>query len=180
MAVRPRPRRAGSGRTDWRAVADGAVVAVMVTLPPTIVVRLFKDGDLEGQESYLWVVPVVALLAGFALGGHRAARRQPDAPLRHAATAAGAAFAVLATIALTRRLVAGDGLSTALVVTLLLLLQITVSLAVIGGYVAMRRHATVSQVDIEASSGDPTWDRPPAEDPTERRGGEPADEPPAP
>lgn len=159
MAVRRRPGGGGGGRTDWRAVADGAVVAVMVTLPPTIVVRFLKDGDLEGQESYLWVVPVVALLAGFALGGHRAARRQPEAPLRHAAAAAGAAFAALAAVAVTRRLVAGDGLSTPLVVTLLLLLQITVSLAVIGGYVAMRRQAAVSQVE------------PP---------GEPENEPPAP
>ncbi|MDP9389582.1 MAG: hypothetical protein M3Q48_17115, partial [Actinomycetota bacterium] len=70
------------GRIDWRAVADGAVVAVAVTLPPAILVRLFKDSDLEGQESNLWVVPVLALLVGFALGGHRAARRRPDAPLR--------------------------------------------------------------------------------------------------
>ena len=132
-------------RVDWRAAADGAVVAVAVTLPPTIAVRLLKDGDLDGQESYLWVVPVLALLVGFALGGHRAARRRPDAPLLHAAAAAAAAFAALAAVAVARRLVNGDGLTVPLVITLLLLLQITVSLAIIGGYVAMRREAAASQ-----------------------------------
>ena len=142
------------GRVDWRAAADGAVVAVGITLPPTIAVRLLKDGDLEGQESYLWVVPVVALLIGFALGGHRAARRRPDAPLLHASAAAVAAFAALAAIALVRRLANGDGLTVPLVVTLLLLLQITVSLAVIGGYVAMRREASAIRRTEAASAGD--------------------------
>lgn len=143
-------------RIDWRAVADGAVVAVAVTLPPTIVVRLLKDGDLEGQESYLWVVPMVALLVGFALGGHRAARRRPDAPLLHAAAAAASAFAVLAAVVVVRRLVGGDGVGVPLVVTLLLLLQILVSLAVIGGYVAMRREAAVSRrIEVESTGERP-------------------------
>ncbi|MDP9388460.1 MAG: hypothetical protein M3Q48_11270, partial [Actinomycetota bacterium] len=60
-------------------------------------------------------------------------------PLRHAAVAACCAFAALSVAAVVRRLVTGDGLTVPLVVTLLLLLQIAVSLAVIGGYVAMRR-----------------------------------------
>ena len=157
MAVRRRRR------IDWRAVADGAVVAVMVTLPPTIAVRLLKDGDLEGQESYLWVVPVVALLLGFALGGHRAARRRPDAPLLHAATAAAAAFGALAVVAVLRRVLSGDGLTVPLLVTLLLLMQITVSLAVVGGYVAVRREAAVSRrIDVE-STGEGVDVDPPAD-----------------
>jgi hypothetical protein len=131
-------------RVDWKAAADGAWLAVAITLPPTILVRLFKDGDLDGQESYLWVVPVVALLVGFAVGGNRAAKRRPDAPLLHAAASAACAFAALAALAVVRRFVDGDGLTVPLVVTLMLLLQITVSLAVIGGYVAMRREAATA------------------------------------
>lgn len=141
-------------RVDWKAAADGAWLAVAITLPPTIVVRLFKDGDLEGQESYLWVVPVLALLVGFAVGGHRAATRRPDAPLLHAAASAACAFAALAALAVVRRFVDGDGLTVPLVVTLMLLLQITVSLAVIGGYVAMRREAAA------AAGGGPAPARP--------------------
>ena len=131
-------------RVDWRAAADGAVLAVLITLPPTIVVRLLKDGDLEGQESYLWIVPLLAVLTGFALGGHRAATRRPDAPLLHATAAAGAAFVALAALSLVRA-VFGDGLTVPLVVTLLLLGQIVVSVAVVGGYVAMRREAAESR-----------------------------------
>ncbi len=140
---------------DWRAVADGAVLTVAVTMPPTIVVRLLRDTDLAGQESNLWFVPLLALLLGCALGGHRAARRRLDAPLKHAAAAATAAFAVMAAVALGRRLITGDGITTPLVVTLLLLLQITVSLAVIGGYIAMRREAAASSRISVDTQGDP-------------------------
>lgn len=140
---------------DWRAVADGAVLTVAVTMPPTILVRLLKDTDLGGQESNLWFVPLLALLVGSALGGHRAAKRRLDEPLKHAAAAATAAFAVMAAVALGRRLVTGDGITVPLVVTLLLLLQITVSLAVIGGYVAMRREAAGSRRIGADAPGDP-------------------------
>ena len=144
-----------NGSVDWRAVADGAVLTVAVTMPPTILVRLLKDSDLGGQESNLWFVPMLALLLGSALGGHRAARRRLDAPLKHAAAAAAAAFAVMAALALGRRLVTGDGITVPLVVTLLLLMQITVSLAIIGGYVAMRREAAASpRIDVD-TTGDP-------------------------
>jgi hypothetical protein len=102
-------------------------------------VRALKSDDLEGQESYLWVVPVLALLAGFTVAGHLAARRRPDAPLTHSAAAAVAAFALLATVTVIRRVVIGAGLSGPLLLTLALLFQITVSLAVLGGYAATRR-----------------------------------------
>lgn len=153
-------RRPGGGGMDWRAVADGAVVIVTVTLPPTILVRLLKDGDLGGQESNLWFVPLIALLAGAALGGHRAARRRPGAPLKHAAAAAAAAFTVLAAVQVVRALLGGDGAGAALVVTMLLLLQIMVSLAIIGGYLAMRRGAdrgprTGGAPDDPTTAGEP-------------------------
>ena len=151
MAMRRRRRR-----VDWRAAADGAVLAVLVVLPPTIVVRLLKDGDLEGSESGLWVVPMLAVLVGFGLAGHKAARRRPDAPLLHAAAAAGLAFAALAAVALVRAAVGGD-FTVPLVVTLLLLGQIVVSLAIVGGYVAMRREATVARrIDVESTGDSPT------------------------
>ena len=130
--------RTGS-RLDWRTVGRGALVAIAVTVPPAWVVRALKSDDLEGQESYLWVVPVLALFAGFAVAGHLAARRRPDAPLVHSAAAAVAAFTLLAAVTVVRRVAAGDGVSAPLLLTMALLLQITVSLAVLGGYAASRR-----------------------------------------
>ncbi|HVL94077.1 MAG TPA: hypothetical protein VM264_12140 [Acidimicrobiales bacterium] len=123
---------------DWRAALDGAAVAVLVTLPPTVAVQLFKGDDLEGQESNLWVVPVVAMLAGFFLAGRRAARRRPEAPLVHGAAAAALAIGALAALTVVRRLVAGDGIGAPLVVTMILLAQVTVSVGVLGGYTVGR------------------------------------------
>jgi predicted permease len=128
-------------RLDGRTVATAAGLAIAVTVPPTWLVRLLKGDDLDGQESALWVVPVLALFVGFALAGHLAARRRPDAPLTHSAAAALAAFGLLSGVTVVRRVVRGDGLSGPLLITLLLLFQITVSLAVLGGYVATRREA---------------------------------------
>lgn len=136
----------GRGRIDWRAVADGAVITVMVTLGPTILVRLLKDSDLDGQESNLWFVPLVALLVGAAWGGHRAARRRPDTPLLHAALAAACAFGAMAAVRLARAAWTGD-VTVPLVVSMILLFQIAVSLAVVGGYVAMRRRPAPPAAD---------------------------------
>ena len=136
------PQPAGdAGRLDWRTVGNAAGVAVAVTLPPTVAVRLLRGDTGDGEESPLWVVAVLALFAGFVIAGHVAGRRQPDAPLLHAAAAGSTAFAVLAAIAVVRRLLAGDGISAPLVITLGLLLQITVSLAVLGAYLGLRRRA---------------------------------------
>ncbi len=126
---------------DWQAVAGGAFLAVVVTVPPAVVTRALKGDDLEGQESYLWVVPILALVVGFTLGGHFAARRRPDAPLLHSAAAAAVASGALAAFTLARWLVVGEGISGGLLVTLALVFQITVSLGVVGGYVATRREA---------------------------------------
>ena len=157
MAVKEGSRpRWRSGRLDWRAVADGAVITVVVTLGPTIAVRLFKDSDLDGQESNLWLIPLLALLVGSAMGGYRAARRRLDAPLMHAAAAAASAATVMAAVRVVRAAVTGDGLGITLVVTFVLLVQIAVSLAIIGGYLAVRREAAQSRaLDARAASPPP-------------------------
>ncbi len=133
------PTASAVRRLDWRTVGTGALVAISITVPPTWLVRALKGDDMEGQESYLWVVPVLALFTGFAAAGHLAARRRSEAPLVHSAATAVTAFTLLAAFTIARRVVTGDGLSAPLLITLALLLQITVSLAVLGGYLATRR-----------------------------------------
>lgn len=139
-----RVRRGAAGALDRAVIVRAAALAVAVTLPPTLVVRVLRGSDDE-QRSYLWVIAVVALFAGFALAGRQAARRRPDAPLVHAIAAAALAFAVLAAIAVVRRLVTGDGISAALVITLGLLLQITVSVSVLAAYVDLRSRARAAR-----------------------------------
>jgi predicted permease len=135
---------AGRQPLDWRAVGAGALLTLAVALPPTLLVRVLKGDDLEGRESNLWVVPVLAIFAGFALGGHLAARRRPVRGLQHAAAAAGVAFLGAAAYSIVRHLVTGDGLSAKLLVSLVLLGTITISVGILGGYVAVRRSSPSS------------------------------------
>jgi hypothetical protein len=126
-------------RVDWRVAAEGAAITLAVAVPPVWVVMALKSRDTPGQESNLWLIAPVALLAGFALGGYAMGKRVASTPLLHAAVAGGVAFAVLLVVSLARRLLSGEGISVVHVVRLLLLAQICVSAALLGGYVAVRR-----------------------------------------
>jgi predicted permease len=134
MAVEP--------RLDWRVAAEAALLTLAVALPPVWVVSILKADDPPGQESNLWLVVPVALLAGFALGGYAAGKRARPTPLMHAAVTGGLAFGSLFVLSVLRRVVGGDGVSLVHVVRLLLLAQICVSCALLGGYVATRRNRT--------------------------------------
>lgn len=126
-------------RIDWRVAVQGALLALAVALPPAIVVRLLKGGDLAGKESNLWVITVLAIFAGFALGGFTAARRRPRTGLEHAAVAAGLAFGGIAVYSILRHLVTGDALDVRFFVQLVLDGTITVSIGVLGGWAGVRR-----------------------------------------
>lgn len=144
MTAPAEPEGAPGGRLDWSVVGRAALVAVGITVPAAVVTRILNGGGGEGgggEGSSLWVVAVVALFTGFALAGNFAARRRPEAPLLHAAAAAATAFTGLALATLVRRLASGEGISAPLVLTLGLLLQITVSLAMVGAYLGMRHRS---------------------------------------
>ncbi len=134
-------------------MAAGAAVTLVVAGIPIGALRILVGAEAEGAERNLWVVPVLALFAAFAIGGHRAARAQPTAPYVHAAASATAAFAAFFCFTVVRRLVTGEGLTTALLVTMGLLFQISVCLAVAGGYVAWRRSRRKVAPDPEAAAG---------------------------
>ncbi|HUR23549.1 MAG TPA: hypothetical protein VMZ73_06730 [Acidimicrobiales bacterium] len=122
-------------------VGRAALIAVGITVPAAVAVRVFRGHGGNGEDSSLWVAAVVALFAGFALAGDFAARRRPEAPLLHAAAAGGAAFTALVVATVVRRVAGGNGISAPLVLTLGLLLQITVSLAMLGAHLGIRHRA---------------------------------------
>ncbi|HVE47023.1 MAG TPA: hypothetical protein VNA57_09800 [Acidimicrobiales bacterium] len=155
MTASLEPRGAPAGRLDWPVVGRAALVAVGITVPVSVAVRIFRGEGGDGEGSSLWVVAVVALFAGFGLAGNFAARRRPEAPLLHAATAAGAAFATLAVATVLRRLASGEGVTAPLVLTLGLLLQIAVSLAMLGAYLGMRHRARREQEQEPGPEPDP-------------------------
>jgi len=124
---------------DRRVVTEGALWTLAVALPPVWLVSVLESDDLPGEESNLWLLTPVALLAGFAIGGFTAARRRRDTPLLHAAVAAACAFGAVALFGLVRRVLGDDDVTVSYVVRLLLLAQICVSTALLGGWVAARR-----------------------------------------
>lgn len=130
-----------SAALDRRVVGRAALLAIAVTVPVAVLAGILGGDDADGQGPSLWPVAVLGLFAGFALAGNQAARRRPDAPLVHAAAAAGLAFGLLTAATVARRLLTGEGVSAPLIITLGLLLQITVSLAMLGAYVGMRHRA---------------------------------------
>ena len=130
--------RTGTG-LDRRAVGAGAVATTVMTAVPIAALRVAVGSEGRGAERNLWVVAVVALFLGFAVGGFGAAKRRPDAPYRHAAASGAVAYAALFAFTLARRLLAGQGVSFPLLATLAVFLQVTVSFALLGGYVAWRQ-----------------------------------------
>lgn len=141
MAVNGTGGHRPPGRLDWWVVRRAALVAIVVTVPVAVLAGILGNDDTDGEGGSLWPVAVVAMFAGFALAGNLAARRRPDAPLVHAAAAAGVAFGLLTAATVLRRVITGEGLTAPLIITLGLLLQITVSLAMVGAYVGMRHRA---------------------------------------
>ena len=127
-------------RIDLRAVGEAALLTLAVAVPPVVIVDILKSDDPPGQESNLWLLAPVALLAGFALGGYLAGKWRPRTPMMHAAAAGGLAFAVLFVVGVVRRVAGDDGVSLSYIVRLLLLAQICVSASLLGGYVAGRRN----------------------------------------
>lgn len=91
---------------DVRAVLSGAVVALVIAVPPAVLAQIESDRDaLEGSNWVLLLFAVV--LAGFVVGGAVAARRGPSNPLLNGAAAALLAYAVVQGYGIVRRL--GDG-----------------------------------------------------------------------
>jgi hypothetical protein len=126
---------------DWRVAGQGALLALAVALPPAIVVRLLAGGDSNGQGSNAWVVAVLGIFAGFAVGGHLAARKRPASGITHASAAGAMAYGALAVYTLIRHLVTGQTVDIALLVQLALAGSIVISIGVLGGWVAVRQAA---------------------------------------
>ena len=94
-------------RPQPRAVLIGAVVTLVLALPPAVIAQVQADRDaLEGAN---WVLALFAVvLVAFMAGGWVAARRGPASPLANGATAALAAYAVVQGYGIVRRLADGD------------------------------------------------------------------------
>lgn len=94
-------------RLDPRAVLFGAVVSLVIAVPPAVLAQIQSDRDaLEGSN---WVLALFAVvLIAFVAGGYAAAKRTRREPLVNGALAAVAAFVVVQGYGVVRRLADGD------------------------------------------------------------------------
>jgi len=131
-------RSGGTGLFNLRAVGAGAALALAVAVP-TIVVSSLVGID---SESNLVFVAFLIYLAGQALGGWQAARRQPDAPLSNGAMAALVAYVGIGLVASIIRVGRGESLDPE---SLILNAFLAASAGIFGGMVAMRRQPPVGR-----------------------------------
>ena len=94
-------------RLDPRAVLVGAVVSLVIAVPPAVLAQIQSDRDaLEGSN---WVLVLFAVvLIAFVAGGYVAAKRTRGEPLVTGALAAVTAFVVVQGYGVVRRLADGD------------------------------------------------------------------------
>lgn len=124
---------------DRRVLRHSVLLIVLVGVPPAIVVRITKWGDLPGSESNWWIVCLAILVVAFALGGWLAARRSPDLPLSHAAVAGAMACLLIGVGSAVAAIALGAHPNHAYVLLLILLALVCISASVVGGYGAARR-----------------------------------------
>jgi putative membrane protein (TIGR04086 family) len=122
---------------DRRAVLIGGLWHLALAVPFGVLVSLLKNQDSPGQESNLWVIAaVLAVVVAPTVGGYQAGKRQPSRGLLHSAVAVGAASGAIVVVRFAVWLFTRDNLHP---LTLFLYLYVTVSLGMVGGYVAYRR-----------------------------------------
>lgn len=112
-----------------RAILTAAAIIVVAVVGSVVAVRALSTE----QNSNLNLIVILVLLIAFPVGGVIAFRLAGGRPLAHAASAAGIAWVAIAATVVSR------GFTLARVLTLVLLIQVTIGLALLGGWVSFRR-----------------------------------------
>lgn len=124
------------GLVDNKAVVAGAGLALAVAVPTIAAVQLIDAVAGISSSSDIVLLFYVFVVAGLVVGGWRAGRLRPDAPLANGSLAALAAYGVIAVVVTVVRIVAG---STVEVGGLVFNGVIAGCAGVIGALLAMRR-----------------------------------------
>ena len=77
---------------DWPAVRAGAIAAIAICLPVSIVGKVLVD---DPEHSSATPIVFLAVLAGFAVGGYVAAKRTLDSPYTTALVGSLVAFVLI-------------------------------------------------------------------------------------
>lgn len=134
-------RRGSYGALSKPAVGRGAVTYLAITVPCGLLISLAHGQDPVGQESNLWVVAAVIVIAVAPLAaGAVAGAAEPRAPLSNGAAGVSLPAGAFLVIRTLLGIVEGS-LTAAQVVSFVLFLMVFTGLGVVGGYLAFRyRH----------------------------------------
>jgi hypothetical protein len=116
-------------KLQWRAVLVAAAVIFAAVVGAVLAVRAASTEE----NSNLNLVVILFLLIAFPVGGVVAYRVAGTRPLAHAAAAAALAWVAITATVVSR------GFTLSRVLTLALLMQVTIGLALLGGWVSYRR-----------------------------------------
>jgi hypothetical protein len=119
-------------RLERRSVLTGALVTIVLAVPPAVIGLLLSEDDTMAGSSW---VPVMFswIMVAFFVGGLVAARAQPHAPSAHGAAAALLGYGLVQGVGVARHLVTGEDLSWLSIVFSALL---AASIGTVGGIVA--------------------------------------------
>jgi putative membrane protein (TIGR04086 family) len=132
------PDRAGLA-ISWETVGRGAGFALAIAVPAIVAAEVIDAvADLDPESNFIFLFYVL-VVAGLVLGGWRAGKQAPDAPLSHGALAALVAYAVIAVGTSVLRLAGGDGVDA---IGLVFNAFMAASAGILGGLVAGRRSAS--------------------------------------
>jgi uncharacterized membrane protein len=132
---------------DGASVVRGALVEVFLVIPTAIIVAVATHGD-PFTSSNLWVIETAVILVAPVAAGAVGARGHADSPLTHGALASAVGYAGTVLIGGVKRIFDGRGFySASTVVLILLLLCITMTLGMTGGYLTFRREIRARQDD---------------------------------
>ena len=134
-----------SSLLDPRAVLGGAIVALLVIVPTSVITSV-ADVDTDTNAVF---IPLLVYVAGLVAGGWRAGRLRPDAPLSNGGVAAIVAYAAYAVAISVIRLVSDRALD---VVSLAFNAFLAGSAGILGALIASWRRPAQTAPDLDRPS----------------------------
>lgn len=127
-------------RVDWKAVANGGLVALLGSSVVLVAVLIIEAAVTVDKDSNVFFPLYLLVLLAMACGGFVAARLAPETPLLHGALAPLGAFLVILVVAILIKVAKGTSWDLGnLVVIEIFNLFMSMSAGVLGARLAQRR-----------------------------------------
>jgi hypothetical protein len=99
---------------DWPAARAGALAAIAICLPVSIIGKVLVD---DPEHSSATPLVFLAVLAGFAIGGYVAARRSVDSPYSTALVSSLIAFVLIEIVSIVSLSIRDKEIDTVVIIS---------------------------------------------------------------